>query len=164
MYRVIVEQGYLSFSAAHFISYIGKCERLHGHNYGVSVALEGDLTDDAYVFDFVELKRMARQICDSLDHRFLLPARSEELNVRRGKDSWEIWFEDRRYILPAPDVLSLPIDNVTAERLAQYICGRFLDELAEYDTSNLATMTIGVEEAQGQAAYYVHRFGVDESP
>ena len=162
MYRVIVEKGYLSFSAAHFISYLGKCERLHGHNYGLSVALEGDLTDDSYVFDFVELKRIARRICDSLDHRFLLPARSEELNVRQGKDSWEIWFEDRRYVLPAPDVLSLPIDNVTAERLAEYICSRFLDALAEYDTSNLTKMTIGVEEAQGQAAYYVHRFGADE--
>lgn len=158
MYRVIVEKGYLSFSAAHFISYMGKCERLHGHNYGVSVALEGELTEDAYVFDFVELKRIARRICNSLDHRFLLPAKSEDLEVRQGEDSWEIRFDDRRYVLPAPDVLSLPIDNVTAERLAQYVCGRFLDALAEYDTSHLDNMTVGVEEAQGQAAYYVHRF------
>lgn len=158
MYRVTVEKGYLSFSAAHFISYMGKCERLHGHNYGVSLTLEGELTEDAYVFDFVELKRVVRRICDSLDHRFLLPAKSEELDVRGGEGSeWEIRFEDRRYVLPAQDVLSLPIDNITAERLAEYVCEQFLEALAEYQMSNLTTITVGVEEAEGQTAYYVHR-------
>ncbi len=55
MYKVKVEKGNLSFSAAHFITFGGKCERLHGHNYAVSVILEGNLTEDRYVFDFVEL-------------------------------------------------------------------------------------------------------------
>ena len=62
MYRVVVEKGNLRFSAAHFISFGGKCERLHGHNYGVSVELEGELTEDRYVFDFVVLKRIVQRI------------------------------------------------------------------------------------------------------
>ena len=158
MHHVIVEKGYLSFSAAHFISFMGKCERLHGHNYGVSVKLEGGLTEDAYVFDFVLLKRIVRQICDSLDHRFLLPEESEEIDVRQGEDEWEIRYQNRRYVLPAADVLSLPIDNITAERLAEYICGQLLDALGEHEISHLTAVTVGVEEAPGQTAYYRHSF------
>ncbi len=41
--KVRVEGGYLRFSAAHFITFGGKCERLHGHNYGVQVEAEGEL-------------------------------------------------------------------------------------------------------------------------
>lgn len=156
MHKVIVKKGYLSFSAAHFISFVGKCERLHGHNYAVSVELEGDLTEDAYVFDFVVLKRIVRQICDSLDHHFLLPQQSEELDVRQSDGEWKIQFEGRRYVLPDADVLSLPVDNITAERLAEYICDQLLEALHEYETSNLISIAVGVEEAPGQTAFYRH--------
>ncbi len=156
MYSVIVEKGYLNFSASHFISYMGKCERLHGHNYGVSVTLEGGLTSDAYVFDFVVLKRIVRQICDELDHHFLLPAQSAALDVRQREGEWEIRFEGRRYILPAADVLTLPVDNITAERLAEYVGERLLEALADggHDLSHLTAMIVGVEEAPGQTAFY----------
>jgi 6-pyruvoyl tetrahydropterin synthase/QueD family protein len=154
MYRVVVEKGYLSFSASHFISFGGKCERLHGHNYAVSVALEGGLTEDRYVFDFVVLKKIVRQICDSLDHHFLLPERSQDLRIQELDREWEIRFEDRRYVLPAKDVLSLPVDNITAERLAEYICAQLLEALQGHDVTNLTSVTVGVEEAPGQTAFY----------
>jgi 6-pyruvoyl tetrahydropterin synthase/QueD family protein len=154
MYRVVVEKGYLSFSASHFISFGGKCERLHGHNYAVSVTLEGGLTGDRYVFDFVVLKKIVRQICDSLDHHFLLPERSQDLRIQELDGEWEIRFEGRRYVLPAEDVLSLPVDNITAERLAEYICAQLLDALQGHDVTNLTSVTVGVEEAPGQTAFY----------
>ena len=154
MYRVVVEKGNLRFSAAHFISFGGKCERLHGHNYGVSVELEGELTEDRYVFDFVVLKRIIRQICDSLDHLFLLPQRSKNLDVKKTDGEWEIRFEDRRYVLPAEDVLALPVDNITAERLAEYICGQLVEALHEHNVANLTSVTVGVQEEAGQTAFY----------
>jgi 6-pyruvoyl-tetrahydropterin synthase len=112
----------------------GKCERLHGHNYAVSVALEGPLGADSYVFDFVALKEIVRRISDALDHRFLLPLHNEHLETRESEGHWEIRFGARRYRFPARDVLPLPLDNVTAERLAEYIkiyvkaCGHPMDE------------------------------------
>lgn len=154
MYRVVVEHGNLRFSAAHFISFAGKCERLHGHNYGVSVELEGELTADRYVFDFVALKQIMRRICEVLDHRFLLPELSEDFSIKRTEDEWEIRFENRRYVLPAADVLPLPVDSITAERLAEYICDQFIVALDERDVTNLTSVTIGVEEAPGQTAFY----------
>lgn len=157
MYRVVVEKGYLNFSVAHFISFGGKCERLHGHNYAVSVELEGELTEDRYVLDFVVLKKIVREICDSLDHRFLLPQRSESLDIRRTAEEWEIRFEDRRYLLPDKDVLPLPLDNITAERLAEYISDQLIEELDDQGVDgveNLASITVGVEESPGQTAFY----------
>jgi 6-pyruvoyl tetrahydropterin synthase/QueD family protein len=153
-FKVIVEKGNLRFGAAHFITFGGKCERLHGHNYAVSVALEGPLTPDSYVFDFVVLKKIVRRICESLDHRFLLPMRNEHLRVQESEDQWEIRFGERCYLFPATDVLALPVDNITAERLAEYIWGEVARELRDHEADHLTTMTVGVEEAPGQTAWY----------
>jgi 6-pyruvoyltetrahydropterin/6-carboxytetrahydropterin synthase len=158
MYRVEVEKGNLSFSAAHFISCGGKCERLHGHNYAVSVVLEGELTEDRYVFDFVALKKVVRRICDRLDHHFLLPTGSKHLDIKKADGEWVIEFENRRYLFPAEDVLVLPVGNVTAERLAEYICGQFLEAVQEHERAHLSSITVGVEEAPGQTAFYQHSF------
>ena len=164
MYKVKVEKGNLSFSAAHFITFGGKCERLHGHNYAVSVILEGNLTEDRYVFDFVELKKTIRRICDRLDHHFLLPIHAEHLDIKEVGEEWEIRYENRRYVFPADDVLVLPVDSITAERLAKYICGKFMESVSEQDRSNLTAITVGVEEAPGQTAFYQHSFQFDETP
>lgn len=162
MHKVIVKKGYLSFSAAHFISFAGKCERLHGHNYAVSVELEGELTSEAWVFDFVALKRVIRRLCDELDHHFLLPEESDDFEISHADGEWEVRFEDRRYVFPETDVLTLPVDNITAERLAEYLCGQLLEALEGHDTSNLASITVGVEEAPGQTAFHRHTLSSEE--
>ena len=158
MYKVKVEKGNLSFSAAHFITFGGKCERLHGHNYAVSVILEGNLTEDRYVFDFVELKKTIRRICDQLDHHFLLPTQSQHLDIKETDEEWEIRFENRRYVFPADDVLVLPVDSITAERLAKYICDQFMASVNEQERSSLTSVTVGVEEAPGQTVFYQNSF------
>ncbi|HVB75415.1 MAG TPA: 6-carboxytetrahydropterin synthase [Ktedonobacteraceae bacterium] len=152
--KVKVEGGNLKFSAAHFITFGGKCERLHGHNYGVLVEMEGTLNDDKLVFDFTIIKKLAREICQRLNHRFLLPLRNPHLELREQGDEWEIRFGEKRYVFPRVDVVELPIDNSTAERLAEYICGQLRGALAEYDTANVQSIMVGVEEAPTQMAYY----------
>ncbi|HLJ36490.1 MAG TPA: 6-pyruvoyl tetrahydropterin synthase family protein [Ktedonobacteraceae bacterium] len=152
--KVKVEGGYLKFSSAHFITFGGKCERLHGHNYNVLVEIEGTLNDDKLVFDFTILKRLTREICQKLNHRFLLPLRNPHLELIESPDAWEIHFQQRRYVFPRTDVVELPIDNSTAERLAEYICHELLTSLPTYNTANLYTIQVGVEEAPMQMAYY----------
>lgn len=157
--KVKVEGGYLRFSSAHFITFGGKCERLHGHNYGVLVELEGKLNQDKLVFDFTILKRLTREICHRLNHRFLLPMYNPHLELLEQAESWEIHFGTKRYVFPREDVVALPIDNSTAERLAEYICQELRRELAAYPTANLHTIMVGVEEAPTQMAYYRMLFG-----
>jgi 6-pyruvoyl tetrahydropterin synthase/QueD family protein len=152
--KVKVEGGYLRFSSAHFITFGGKCERLHGHNYGVLVELEGTLGEDKLVFDFTIIKKLTRELCRRLNHRFLLPMHNPHLEVDEQAETWEIRFGKKRYVFPREDVIALPIDNSTAERLAEYICLELRKELAAYKTANLQTIMVGVEEAATQMAYY----------
>ncbi len=152
--KVKVQGGNLKFSSAHFITFGGKCERLHGHNYGVLVEVEGGLSDDTVVVDFTILKRLTRDICQKLNHRFLLPLYNTHLELLASVDEWEIRFQEKRYVFPKADVVELPIDNSTAERLAEYICGELRTQLAAYDLSRLTTIMVGVEEAPTQMAYY----------
>lgn len=70
MFEVSVEE---TFAAGHALrGYRGKCENVHGHNYRVRVAIEGEQLDPAgLLVDFVELKRVLRAIIERLDHTFL---------------------------------------------------------------------------------------------
>jgi 6-pyruvoyltetrahydropterin/6-carboxytetrahydropterin synthase len=153
-FKVNVEKGNLHFDAAHFITFGGKCEHLHGHNYSFSITLEGPLTRDSFVFDFIVLKEIGRLVSDPLDHRFLLPINNPHLKLKQENDHWEIRFQGRRYVFPAADVYPLPVDNITAERLAEYIWKEVARELRERGGNNLSILTIGVEEAPGQGAFY----------
>src|SRR5579859_2816774 len=68
-WKILIERGNLEFAAAHFITFEGECEPLHGHNYGVRVEAAGPLTSDSYVLDFVVLKDIVRALCREWDHR-----------------------------------------------------------------------------------------------
>lgn len=59
----------MKFSCAHFIAYKGFRERLHGHNYTMSVCLIGrdKLGSDGYLIDFGDVKKVARALCKSLN-------------------------------------------------------------------------------------------------
>ena len=82
-FRVSVEKDYLVFASAHFITMSGhRCEGLHGHNYRARVTIEGALNEENwFVFDFVEIKRIMRKLCDEIDHLVLLPTESPRIQV-----------------------------------------------------------------------------------
>src|SRR5215469_2462126 len=105
-WKVLIERGNLEFSAAHFITFEGECEPLHGHNYGVRVKAEGELTPDSYVFNFVTLKAIVRTLAKDWDHRFLLPLRNPHLRIAERDDAWDLEFDAHtRYILPKSSVV-----------------------------------------------------------
>jgi len=151
--KVTVGRGALRFAAAHFTTFAGRCESLHGHNYDVLVEVEGELTEDAWVFDFVELREVTRALLLELDHRFLLPLHNPLLELREEDEAWVIAFRGRRYVLPKGDVCPLPIDNATAERLAEWLAERLREALRGRGATNITAITVGVEEAPGQAGW-----------
>jgi 6-pyruvoyltetrahydropterin/6-carboxytetrahydropterin synthase len=153
-HKITVERNTLRFAAAHFATFEGRCEPLHGHNYDVIIELEGELTDDSWVFDFGALKETARSICKELDHRFLLQRDSRALEIEEGERNWKVRFQGRGWVLPKADVVALPIDNTTAERLAEYFAGRLRAALAERGATNVSAITVGIEEMPGQAGWF----------
>ena len=70
MFEVSVEH---TFAAGHALrNYKGKCENVHGHNYRIQVVVRGEELDaTGMLADFVELKRLLRDICEPMDHVFL---------------------------------------------------------------------------------------------
>ncbi|MDZ7727277.1 MAG: 6-carboxytetrahydropterin synthase [Dehalococcoidia bacterium] len=63
------------------------------------------------------------------------------------------------YTFPKSDVAALPIENTTAERLAEWIAVRLADELATREGARFRRMTVGVEEMPGQAGWYTLDMG-----
>jgi 6-pyruvoyltetrahydropterin/6-carboxytetrahydropterin synthase len=136
-------------------TFAGQCEPLHGHNYLLSVEVEGDLTEDAWVIDFSLIKRIARERCEAIDHKFLLQRDSRVLAIAETADAWQISFGERqRYVFPKSDVAVLPIDNSTAERLAVWFHGEIAAALTDAGATNIRRLRVEVEEAPGQSGWY----------
>ena len=156
-YRVHISKDNLIFAAGHFVSYDrDKVEPLHGHNYRFSVTVEGPLEENAYVFNFVTLKRIMKRVADELDHRMLLPRDNALIAVEPQDDGGLIVRTPGRwYRFPQEDVVLLPLPNTTVEMLARHLCGRLHQELAgRDDASHLTAVEVTVEETFGQMAIY----------
>ncbi|MGH7898142.1 MAG: 6-pyruvoyl trahydropterin synthase family protein [Candidatus Binatia bacterium] len=154
-YQVHVFKEYLKFSAAHFIAYQGFREPLHGHNYQVSVRVEGDLGGDGYVLDFGLVKKAAKRVCERLDEKVLLPANSDCLAISRVGGNVSVRYEDgSTFSFPEGDVVMLPIVHSSAEELACHLVTRLLEELPDLRNRGVRLIEVGVAEAPGQVAYY----------
>jgi 6-pyruvoyl-tetrahydropterin synthase len=152
-FKVHVEKDYLKFNAAHFIAYKGFREALHGHNYRVSVEIEGTLTNQGYVLDFGVVKEVAKRVCSHLNEKTIIPARSDCLVIREDGQQVVVRFEQDEFRFPRADVALLPIVHSSAEELAQYLLSEVRKELRTEVLGEIHTIQIGVAETPGQAAY-----------
>ncbi|MCY4616784.1 MAG: 6-carboxytetrahydropterin synthase [Chloroflexi bacterium] len=151
---VTVEGVRLRFAASHMATLGDDLEPLHGHNYIARCRVDGTLTDDRWVIDFSVLKRAVREACEALDHRFLLQRDSPLLDITGDAGGWTIRFGDRQYRFPASDVVALPIENSTAELIAEWVAGRVLASLAAGEHANLTRIDVEIEEMPGQSGSY----------
>jgi 6-pyruvoyltetrahydropterin/6-carboxytetrahydropterin synthase len=157
-YTVRVTKDYLVFCSGHFITYHGsECERLHGHNYRVAVEVDAGLDVNHYVFDFIALKNLMRELTDELDHRMLVPTRSKLIAVEEQGGNVRLRFRDKEWTFPREDCVLLPIQNTTAELLASYLAGRLRDELRTRHQFSADAVRMEVEESFGQIALYEWR-------
>ncbi|MFO0909105.1 MAG: 6-pyruvoyl tetrahydropterin synthase family protein [Isosphaeraceae bacterium] len=152
-YTVHVTKDYLVFCSGHFITYNGhECERIHGHNYRVAVEVDGPLDENHYVFDFIALKDLTRSITDELDHRMLLPTRSKLIRLTEDGPNWTVRYQNRHWSFPRDECALLPIENTTAELLADYIGIRLREAIQGRGLSLPEVVRVEVEECFGQSA------------
>lgn len=61
------------FASSHFLeNYKGKCENLHGHNYKMTITIEGEVKKDGMIKDFKEIKKIVQKyILEKIDHKHL---------------------------------------------------------------------------------------------
>lgn len=70
MFKLMIET---TFASAHQLrGYKGKCENLHGHNWKVQISvISNTLNDIGIAIDFHELKGLASDVINQLDHKNL---------------------------------------------------------------------------------------------
>ncbi len=153
-FRVFVSNDNLKFNAAHFIAYEGFREGLHGHNYRVSVQVEGQLNANGYVLDFGIVKDVAQRVCRRLNEKTLIPELSDCLEIRQAGTQIHVRYEQDEFSFPKGDVLLLPIVHSSAEELARFVLGEIRRELENDGITGITTMEVGVAETPGQTAYY----------
>jgi 6-pyruvoyltetrahydropterin/6-carboxytetrahydropterin synthase len=152
-YSIMVRKKHLSFSSSHFVVEGDTCESLHGHNYRVSVELEGSMDTVGYVMDFTKLKYMIREIISPLDHKILIASQNISLRVTNTGGGMEVTFKEKKYLFPKQECVILPIPNCTAEHIAAHILARLVSALREGNVRNVSRIRVGVEESEGQWAF-----------
>ncbi len=154
-YRVEISKESFVFSAAHFITFAGDiCERLHGHNYGVRVMVEGPLDENRYVIDFIALRDAVLAVTGMLDHHVLLPQNHREILIHSENGETTAKFRNRRWVFPDEDCVVLPVVNTTAEELARVIAERVREQTKSQLGASIRTLEVGVDENHGQWGIY----------
>ncbi len=158
-WSISIDKDYLKFSSAHFLIFPdGSAERLHGHNYRVFVDLHCGLDRHGLVVNFKEIKPLVRQLCDELDEFVLIPGKHHELTAERRGESYEIRYRERRYLIPANEVLVLPISNTSAENLAAWLGRTLRDRMrTAWPGLHVRSLSVGVEETRGQRGTWTLR-------
>lgn len=129
-----------AFDSAHFLTdYYGKCENLHGHRWRVVAKIEqpelqteGTMKD--MVLDFGVFKKTVKEICDRLDHTFIIEKGSLKPDTLAALQSEGF------------NLTVLPF-RTTAENLAKHI----FDEL---EKRGLPVAEIEVDETPNNRAFY----------
>ena len=159
-YSIRVYKQYFNFASSHFMLFNnGTREPLHGHNYRVQIkgnALDlPDLNDDM-VFDFLDIKPIVREVCDSLDHKLLIPLQNNHLKIEERENNYILLTTDQSFFsIPKSDVLLLPIENTSAERIACYLAHQISEKVLKKFNFAFKELEVEVEETPGQSAIFV---------
>jgi 6-pyruvoyltetrahydropterin/6-carboxytetrahydropterin synthase len=150
------------FSVAHMtVLPDGSKERLHGHNYQVSMAV--DLRDVSFqnFLHFDVFKRALEAQCKAWDEHLLLAEKNPHLEiVRRDAVELEFRLTGKRYVVPADEVVLLPIENVVVETLSVEFCKRFIERMgADLAPRLVAGVEITISETAGQGGTYYQPVG-----
>lgn len=134
----------------------GSREPLHGHNYRIQVRGNALDLDDDMVFDFLNIKPIVRAVCDSLDHKLLIPSKNSHLRIDQQDKNYVFTTKDESiFSIPKTDVLLLPIENTSAERIAEFLAFQIQDKVFEQYNFTFKELEIEVEETPGQAAVFL---------
>ncbi len=156
-FSIKVYKQYFNFASSHFLIFPnGTREPIHGHNYKVSVCGRALELSNDLVFDFLDIKPIVREVCDSLDHRLLLPGENPLVKFLETDTNIEYKTPDGAFFsFPKNDVLILPLTNISAERLAIFLAEKIAQKTWDKFKYNFKELEVEVEETPGQSATYI---------
>ncbi|MCS6838612.1 MAG: 6-carboxytetrahydropterin synthase [Bdellovibrionaceae bacterium] len=148
----------LKFSSAHFLIFDAqRAERLHGHNYQLSLQIwfpseKLDQSQLGYLINFSQLKMQLKSLVDLWDEKVLLPQFNQEFKVSEyNAETWLVHFRNRVYAFPKEEVVWLPVTNTSVESLSRILAHNCFLQLKD---SGFKKLEIFLEETPGQGASF----------
>ncbi|HQR02915.1 MAG: 6-carboxytetrahydropterin synthase [Proteobacteria bacterium] len=156
---VQIRKDYLKFSAGHFTLFDdGSRERLHGHDYLVSLELDIVYGDSGIGVDYRLIKPVLREVCDEIDEYVLLPT-TPRIVVRSKAGQLAFTVDGVEFSIPAAGVKLLPIPNITVEELSGYVLDQLLARTPVTLMQPIVRLAVTVEAGPGQSGSSTWRRG-----
>ena len=160
-FEIFLNKQDMKFNCAHFICHRGFRERLHGHNYSMTLSVVGQetISTDGYLIDFGDLKRAARDLCKSMNEFFICPMLSDCMTITETEDKKNLCLqcEDGSvFSFPIADCARLPIVHSSVEEMTHYIWFTLVKKIGveSLRSRGITRIEIAIAEAPGQTASY----------
>ena len=133
----------------------GTREPLHGHNYRVSFKGYGEKLKNQMVVDFLDVKPVIRELCDSLDHKLLIPEKNSHLVLEEQGENLQIITKQGWFSIPRSDIVLLPIANTSVELMASFLSEQIAQKIWQTKQFKFIRQEVEVEESYGQSAIFI---------
>ena len=140
-FSILLDQESLVFSALHLITFTTEsgelaAEPLHGHDFRVSVVIEGPTDENSLVADFVAVTKILSAVLEPLHHNAIYPRSSSYFRYRRsGVNTTALLTLPggtvRQWSFPTDDIFWLDAANSGTESIAAVLLDRFKTALTE---------------------------------
>jgi len=143
----------MKFAAGHTTIFSAtEREPLHGHWYGVYLALSTYVEENGMTFDYRYYKHRIHMLCSQLNQTFLMPQYSPFLEYTSDDDYLYFTFNQKKIPFLKEDVTVLPVTNITVEELSRWFIQELIKEKEELITHRIERLVIKVFSAAGQSA------------
>lgn len=151
-FKLKITKDRIKFSAAHFTIFgEQQAERLHGHNYYISVSVStADVDALGFCTPMDKIKDVCYELSQELDEFTLIPTQNPYLTFAQSENQVDVFWNKKRYSFPQQDVKLLPVSNITCENLAQW----FWENISSQLPSSVNFLEVTVQETHGQEATY----------
>ncbi|MGL5741238.1 MAG: 6-pyruvoyl trahydropterin synthase family protein [Legionella sp.] len=143
----------MKFSAGHTTIFSAtEREPLHGHMYGVYLALTTWVEENGMTFDYRYYKERTNKLCRYLNQTFLMPEFSPFLQYAEDEEYYYFTFNHKKIPFLKEDVTLLPVTNITVEELSRWFVLELIQDKAELDRHRIEKVVVKVFSAPGQSA------------
>lgn len=143
----------MKFSAGHTTLFSAtEREPLHGHMYGVYLALSTWIEENGMTFDYRYYKEQIHVLCRQLNQTFLMPQFSPFLEYAEDDSYYYFTFNHKKIPFLKEDVTLMPLTNITVEELSRWFVNELIKNEAELIHHRIETIVVKVFSAPGQSA------------
>lgn len=131
-----------------------------GESWIVDLVLEGELDEQGMVFDFGDVKKQIKQLIDSVvDHKFVVPARYEQLNHQQSENQLLLEIRDQaghwyRHSSPLEAVVLLDSESVNKQAVRDLL----IEHCKKIVPKNVQSISMHLrnEDIAGDYYHYAH--------